>query len=154
MRYIQLFCLIVAVAAQAAEKRPHILLIVGDDMGYADIGVHGCKDIPTPHLDSLAKNGVRCSSGYVSGPYCSPTRAALLTGRYQQRFGHEFNPGPPLQQVLAFHFRRRHFLSASKRRAMRRACSANGILATNPSFIRPSEDLTNTMAFSRALIPI
>jgi arylsulfatase A-like enzyme len=64
-------------------------------MGYADIGVHGCKDIPTPHIDSLAKNGVRCSSGYVSGPYCSPTRAALLTGRYQQRYGHEFNPGPP-----------------------------------------------------------
>ena len=80
------------VAALAA--RPNILIIVGDDMGYADIGVHGCKDIPTPHLDSLAKNGVRCTSGYVSGPYCSPTRAGLMTGRYQQRFGHEFNPGP------------------------------------------------------------
>ena len=75
--------------------RPNIVLIVGDDMGYADIGVHGCKEIPTPHLDSLAKNGVRCTNGYVSGPYCSPTRAGLMTGRYQQRFGHEFNPGPP-----------------------------------------------------------
>ena len=78
----------------ALAARPNILIIVGDDMGYADIGVHGCKDIPTPHLDSLAKNGVRCTSGYVSGPYCSPTRAGLMTGRYQQRFGHEFNPGP------------------------------------------------------------
>jgi arylsulfatase A-like enzyme len=77
----------------AAAERPNILIIVGDDMGYSDIGVHGCKDIPTPHIDSLAKNGVRCTSGYVSGPYCSPTRAGLLTGRYQQRFGHEFNPG-------------------------------------------------------------
>jgi arylsulfatase A-like enzyme len=97
MRYLQLFLLIVAVATEAAQNRPNILLIVGDDMGYADIGVHGCKDIPTPHIDSLAKNGVRCSNAYVSGPYCSPTRAALLTGRYQQRFGHEFNPGPPVE---------------------------------------------------------
>jgi arylsulfatase A-like enzyme len=79
--------------AQGARK-PNIVVIVGDDMGYADIGVHGCKDIPTPHIDSLAKNGVRFTSGYVSGPYCSPTRAGLMTGRYQNRFGHEFNPGP------------------------------------------------------------
>lgn len=72
---------------------PNILFIVGDDMGYADVGFHGCKDIPTPHLDALARNGVRFTNGYVSGPYCSPTRAGLLTGRYQTRFGHEFNPG-------------------------------------------------------------
>src|SRR5262249_17265278 len=50
------------------------------------------KEVATPHIDSLAKNGVRCTNGYVSCPYCSPTRAGLLTGRYQQRFGHEFNP--------------------------------------------------------------
>jgi len=81
-----------SIAAEA--RKPNILIIVGDDMGYADIGVHGCKDIPTPHIDSIAKNGIRCTSGYVSGPYCSPTRAGLMTGRYQQRFGHEFNPGP------------------------------------------------------------
>lgn len=80
--------------ATAAWGKPNILVIVGDDMGYADIGVHGCKDIPTPHIDSLAASGVRCTSGYVSGPYCSPTRAGLMTGRYQNRFGHEFNPGP------------------------------------------------------------
>jgi arylsulfatase A-like enzyme len=81
--------------ASAVHAKPNILIIVGDDMGYADIGVQGCKDIPTPHIDSIAKNGVRCTNGYVSGPYCSPTRAGLMTGRYQQRFGHEFNPGPP-----------------------------------------------------------
>jgi arylsulfatase A-like enzyme len=84
--------------ARAAESggapgRPNILLIVGDDMGFADVGFHGCKDIPTPHLDALAASGVRFTNGYVTGPYCSPTRAGLLTGRYQQRFGHEFNPG-------------------------------------------------------------
>ena len=79
--------------AGAAERKPNILILLADDLGYADVGFHGCKDIPTPNIDSLAKNGVRCSSGYVSGPYCSPTRAGLLTGRYQTRFGHEFNPG-------------------------------------------------------------
>jgi arylsulfatase A-like enzyme len=81
-------------AAAQQTRKPNILIIVGDDMGYGDIGVHGCKDIPTPHIDSLAKNGIRFSSGYVSGPYCSPTRAGIMTGRYQTRFGHEFNPGP------------------------------------------------------------
>jgi arylsulfatase A-like enzyme len=87
----------------AAEQKPNILFIVGDDMGYADVGFHGCKDIPTPNLDALAASGVRFTSGYVSGPYCSPTRAGLMTGRYQQRFGHEFNPvgaqGLPLTEV-------------------------------------------------------
>lgn len=91
---IFVFAMHVAVASAAdAVHQPNILFIVGDDMGYADVGFHGCKDIPTPHLDALAASGVRCSSGYVSGPYCSPTRAGLLTGRYQTRFGHEFNPG-------------------------------------------------------------
>jgi arylsulfatase A-like enzyme len=77
----------------SADRKPNILIIVGDDMGYADVGVHGCKDIPTPHLDALAAAGTRCTNGYVTGTYCSPTRAGLLTGRYQTRFGHEFNPG-------------------------------------------------------------
>ena len=82
-----------AVAHAAAPAKPNVLLIVGDDMGYADVGFHGCKDIPTPNLDALAAAGVRFTNGYVSGPYCSPTRAGLMTGRYQTRFGHEFNPG-------------------------------------------------------------
>ncbi len=73
-------------------SKPNILFIVGDDLGYGDVGFHQCKDIPTPNLDSLAAAGVRFTNGYVSGPYCSPTRAGLLTGRYQTRFGHEFNP--------------------------------------------------------------
>jgi arylsulfatase A-like enzyme len=80
-------------ANDAAASQPNILLIVSDDHGYGDVGAYGCQDIPTPHLDSIAAAGVRFTSGYVSGPYCSPTRAGLLTGRYQQRFGHEFNPG-------------------------------------------------------------
>ena len=93
---VAILCVLCGQTASAADTRkPNILFIVGDDMGYADVGFHGCKDIPTPHLDALAASGVRFTSGYVSGPYCSPTRAGLLTGRYQNRFGHEFNPGAP-----------------------------------------------------------
>lgn len=87
-----------ALNASAADKKPNILLIVADDLGYGELGFQGyTKDIPTPNIDSIAANGTRFTSGYVSGPYCSPTRAGLLTGRYQQRFGHEFNPGPPTE---------------------------------------------------------
>lgn len=77
-----------------AERKPNILLIVADDLGWGELTSQGiAKDIPTPNIDSISKNGIRFTNGYVSGPYCSPTRAGLLTGRYQQRFGHEFNPG-------------------------------------------------------------
>lgn len=76
---------------RAQHRPPNIVVIVTDDMGYADIGIHGSKDIPTPNIDELARSGIRFTNAYVSGPYCSPTRAGLLTGRYQQRFGHEFN---------------------------------------------------------------
>src|SRR5688572_31137191 len=58
--------------------RPNILVIVADDLGYADIGVHGGKAVPTPHIDALAAAGIRCTSGYVSAPYCSPSRAGFL----------------------------------------------------------------------------
>ena len=78
--------------ATAAEPRPNILLIVADDLGYNDVGFQGARDIPTPHLDRLAASGLRCTDGYVSYPVCSPSRAGILTGRYQQRFGYEFNP--------------------------------------------------------------
>ena len=54
--------------AEAAAAKPNILLIVGDDMGFGDVGFQGCKDIPTPHLDALAASGVRFTNGYVTGP--------------------------------------------------------------------------------------
>ncbi len=81
------------VTAPAAP--PNILVILGDDLGYGELGCQGyTREIPTPHVDSIAAHGIRFTNGYVSGPYCSPTRAGLMTGRYQTRFGHEFNPGP------------------------------------------------------------
>jgi arylsulfatase A-like enzyme len=87
-----LFLVCLCAGAVSASEKPNILVIVADDLGYGDIGVHGGKLVPTPNIDALAASGVRCTSGYVSCPYCSPTRAGMLTGRYQTRFGHEFNP--------------------------------------------------------------
>lgn len=84
-------CAVIGVGCHAGE-RPNLLVIVADDLGYADLGFQGSKEIPTPHLDRLSKAGIRCTDGYVSHPFCSPTRAGLMTGRYQQRFGHENNP--------------------------------------------------------------
>jgi arylsulfatase B len=79
------------VCAQNAD-RPNIVLIVADDLGYGELGCYGGRDIPTPHIDSLAARGVRCTSAYVTAPFCAASRAGLLSGRYQTRFGFEFNP--------------------------------------------------------------
>ena len=80
--------------AASVSSRPNILVILADDLGYGELSCQGyTQQVPTPHIDSIAKNGIRFTNGYVSGPYCSPTRAGFMTGRYQQRFGHEFNPG-------------------------------------------------------------
>jgi len=76
---------------RGAARRPNLVLIVSDDQGYAEMGCQG-GEVPTPHLDRLAASGIRFTAGYVTAPFCSPSRAALLTGRYQQRFGHEMNP--------------------------------------------------------------
>ena len=80
-----------------AETKPNIILIYSDDHGWADLGVQGSvKDVKTPNLDALAKDGIRFSRGYVSAPQCVPSRAGVLTGRYQQRFGLEDNSLGPL----------------------------------------------------------
>jgi arylsulfatase A-like enzyme len=71
--------------------QPNVVIILADDLGYADVGYHGCADIPTPHIDQLAASGVRCTSGYSSHPYCSPMRAGMMSARYQHRFGYERN---------------------------------------------------------------
>lgn len=103
MKSIQLFSAFfatlscsVSIALDAiAHSKPNVLVILADDLGYGELGCQGfTSQIPTPNIDSIAVGGVRFTSGYVSGPYCSPTRAGFMTGRYQQRFGHEFNPGP------------------------------------------------------------
>ena len=72
-------------AVQAAPSRPNVILIITDDVGYGDIGSYGAPDIKTPNIDSLAKNGTRLTDFYAA-PNCSPTRAMLISGRYQQRY--------------------------------------------------------------------
>jgi arylsulfatase A-like enzyme len=79
-------------SALAQTVPPNIIVILADDLGYGDVSFNGCPDYATPNIDSIASNGVLCTNGYVTHPFCSPSRAALLTGRYQQRFGHEEQP--------------------------------------------------------------
>jgi arylsulfatase A-like enzyme len=81
-----LLATIVALAAQAADKRPNIVHIVADDLGWKDVGFNGCTDIKTPNIDALARGGAKFTQFYVQ-PMCTPTRAALMTGRYPFRYG-------------------------------------------------------------------
>lgn len=81
-----------AVRIPVAAKPPNIVLILADDLGIGDVGAYGGQVIATPQIDALASGGVRARAGYVTHPVCSPSRAGLLTGRHQQRFGWEFNP--------------------------------------------------------------
>jgi len=86
---LALLCL--GAASPTDAPRPNFVVLFADDAGYADFGVHGSTTIRTPRIDSIAEDGVRFEAGYVTASVCSPSRAGLLTGRYQQRFGHEFN---------------------------------------------------------------
>ena len=74
------------------KNSPNLIIILADDLGYADVGFNGCEDIPTPNIDAIADNGVKFTDGYVTYPVCGPSRAGLLTGRYQDRFGFTTNP--------------------------------------------------------------
>lgn len=82
----------VFVRAQNSGTSPNIIIILADDLGNSDVGFNGCLDIPTPHIDNIAKSGVIFTNGYVSYCVCGPSRAGLLTGRYQDRFGFSRNP--------------------------------------------------------------
>jgi len=102
-----ILCALCAFALSSiAAAKPNILLIVADDLGYADVlfNPQHPKEVSTPHLDALAKSGVICRQGYVSGHVCSPTRAGLMTGRYQQRLGlytgGEAGSGLPMSEKL------------------------------------------------------
>lgn len=89
-----LFLLIFFSCQLLAQQPPNIILLFADDAGYADFGFQGSKEMQTPHLDKLAQQGVRFTQGYVSAATCGPSRAGLLTGKYQQRFGFEENNVP------------------------------------------------------------
>jgi arylsulfatase A-like enzyme len=95
MKHILLIVVLLAplAALQAADApRPNFIVILADDLGYGELGCQGNAQIPTPHIDSIARNGIRFTSGYVTASVCSPSSAGLMTGRYQTRFGYEDNP--------------------------------------------------------------
>lgn len=103
MKAIIFFITILTFSISSGQEKPNIIVIFTDDQGYADIGANGqVDDIKTPNIDLLAKNGVRMTSGYVTAPQCIPSRAGLLTGRYQQRFGLDHNGiiPLPLEEIL------------------------------------------------------
>lgn len=95
MRKFTVFITLLVIAAllpcqgTAAESKPNLLFILADDLGYGDLGSYGCEDIRTPNLDQLAREGIRFTDYYANGSVCTPTRAAFMTGRYQQRLGLE-----------------------------------------------------------------
>lgn len=91
MNKLLLAVCVAAFAMSAAARKPNVLILYADDMGWADLGVTGNKQCPTPNIDSLAQNGARFANSYVSGCVCSPSRAGLMSGRYQQRFGFDAN---------------------------------------------------------------
>ncbi|WP_339714338.1 sulfatase [uncultured Kriegella sp.] len=91
-----LFALFAILFHSSAQDRPNIVFILSDDAGYADFGFQGSKEFKTPELDKLAKNSVRFTQAYVSAAVCGPSRAGLLTGKYQQKFGFEENNVPGL----------------------------------------------------------
>src|SRR5688500_10044608 len=77
-----------------AQRPPNVVVVMMDDLGYGDLGSYGGSDVRTPNIDRLAREGVRLTDAYANGPVCTPTRAALITGRYPQRVG--------LEDVLGF----------------------------------------------------
>jgi arylsulfatase A-like enzyme len=77
------------------SKKPNVVVIVADDLGYCDTGLYKCDEVPTPNINSIARDGVLFSAGYVASSVCAPSRAGLMTGRYPQRFGFEFNTAGP-----------------------------------------------------------
>lgn len=89
--FLILLCSFQYSISRADKILPNILVILADDLGYGDVGYTGSTEIQTPRIDDLALNGVICKNGYVTHPYCGPSRAGLITGRYQARFGMEVN---------------------------------------------------------------
>lgn len=84
---------------RSGPVRPNIILILADDLGYADVSAYSGGRFPTPNIERIARNGVLFTDGYASAPVCGPSRAGLLTGRYQERFGFDFNNGPARRDV-------------------------------------------------------
>lgn len=119
-------------------SKPNVVVILADDLGYQDLGVQGCPDVPTPNIDSLAANGIRCTDAYVTAPVCSPSRAGLLTGRYQNRFGFEFlvNTGSPVMpgKTMGLHVGEKTIADRMKEQGYVTGCIGKWHVGDEPEF--------------------
>lgn len=152
-----LAALLALLAAPAFAGPPNVVVIVGDDCGYADFSFQGCKEWQTPNIDRIAKEGVRCTDGHVTGFVCSPTRAGLLTGRYQQRFGHEFNPPPEYSETNGLPTDEATFADLLKQGGYRTAAFGKWHLGYAPKFHPQSRGFDDYYGFlqgSRTYWPV
>src|ERR1039458_7207489 len=94
-----------AAFAQRVSRRPNIVLLLADDLGWGDLSSYGAPDVRTPHIDSLGRTGVRFTAFYDNGRECSPTRCSLMTGRYQQRVGAQPNMASEARRTRPAGFR-------------------------------------------------
>jgi arylsulfatase A-like enzyme len=120
--------------AAADARKPNLIIFYADDLGYGECGCYGCKDIPTPHIDSIAKNGVRFTQGYVAATYCSPSRAGLMTGKYPTRFGHEFNEGAEGRAKFGLPLSEKTMADRLKALGYATACVGKWHLGYNPEY--------------------
>lgn len=130
-----LFAVLVPLSIPAAERPPNVVIFYADDLGWGELSCQGSKDIPTPHIDTLAKNGLRCTQGYVAATYCSPSRAGLMTAKYPTRFGHEFNSVANKSGLV---LEERTIANRMKDRGYATACIGKWHLGDGPQF-RPMQ---------------
>jgi arylsulfatase A-like enzyme len=122
-------------SAQQDKDKPNLIVIMTDDMGYADVGFNGCKDIPTPNIDSIAYNGAHIVNGYVSFPVCGPSRAGFMTGRYQDRFGFTTNPTiDPTNDIAGLPLDEKTIAEVLHKEGYKSAIVGKWHLGTHPNF--------------------
>jgi arylsulfatase A-like enzyme len=148
-------CAVQSLVLAEPVRPPNVVVIVSDDAGYADFSMHG--GFPTPRIDSIAAEGIRFTDAYVSGCVCSPTRAGLLTGRYQQRFGHETNIPPVLSERNGLPLTETTFADRMRAGGYRTAAIGKWHLGYAPTFHPLSRGFDEFYGFlqgSRSYFPI
>jgi len=143
-----------AESAQAvAGQKPNIIVILADDLGYADISAYGIHRIDTPNIDSIGNEGIKFTDGYASAPVCAPSRAGLQTGRYQDRFGFEFNNGPArrdMEEGLGLAVGEITLADELRKMSTTPAQSGSGIWGTKINSIRLTAVTTSSLGSCRA----
>jgi len=155
LQVVLLFALLMSSCTQQTTSKkqestlPNIILVLTDDQGYKDVGFNGSEDILTPNIDALANEGIVFTNGYVSHPYCSPSRAGLMTGRYQQRFGHEHNvPFAPKNETMGTPLDEVFISNKMKEAGYATYAIGKWHLGDHPSFLPHRRGFDNWFGFS------